>query len=403
MHLTILILAILPFLLNPSLQPQQGSTEIAPADPQVIFGESIEFSAGIQSDLPISSASLFVQPPGQDTRVIPIQGAVKDQIDEIYNLAENPLRPFGQITYWYQLAFAGGQSFTSPSWTFFYEDNRFDWQRLSQGGIQVAWIDGDVQFGQEVVNTANDSLAAIKAALPVDPPTPLRIYVYSSAQDLQSAFQLTNTPWAGGYSSPDLGVILVAIQPGPDQQADMERLLPHELTHILQYQYTGESYTQMPTWLIEGMATYEELYPNQDYQRALDNANSNNSLLPISSLCGPFPKDLSGAVLAYAQSASFVRYLYTNYGSSGLLSLMDRYKDGLGCEEGFKAVFGQTIAQAETRWQQEELGRNVGLVAVQNIAPYLVIALLIFLSIGISLIPFLRRKQIRKEKSHAYR
>ena len=238
---------------------------------------------------------MFLQPAGQDTRTVALQNTGENQIDIIYNLSQNPLRPFAETQYWFKLDYADGQSYTSPHFQFIYEDNRFTWQRLEQDGVQVAWIDGDLDFGQQLINTTLSSLGLTQTFLPVTPPSPLKIYVYPSSQDLQSAFQITNSPWAGAHASPDLGVMLLSIQPGPDQLTEMQRLIPHELTHILQYQYTGPSYTQMPTWLLEGMASAAELYPNDEYQSALEDAKTNGSLLSMVSLCAPFPKDLSSS------------------------------------------------------------------------------------------------------------
>jgi hypothetical protein len=402
LRLPFLILTLLSLITGLRNQPEQSGVAVVPAEPQVIFGESIEFSAVIEGAQAVQAATLFIQPAGQATRTVPIQGIQDGQIDVIFNLSESPLRPFADIAYWYQLDLPDGQRFISPQWTFFYEDNRFDWQRLDQDDFQVAWVDGDIHFGQEIINTARNALTSANSLIPVNAPSPLRIYVYASSQDLQSAMQVTNTPWAAGHASPDLGVILITVQPGPDEQADMERLLPHEMTHILQYQYVGEAYSKVPTWLLEGMATDAELYPNQEYQQSLDKAESSNSLLSMANLCGPFPRDLSGAILAYAQSASFVHYLYQNYGGSGLLSLLDEYKDGLGCEEGFRAAFNQSLSQAEFQWQQNSLGQDVNRLALQNLAPYLLIALLILIPVVISLLTAARRKPPQEGNDNAY-
>ena len=103
----------------------------------------------------------------------------------------------------------------------------------------------------------------------------------------------------------------------------MERQIPHEIMHILEYQITGTSYNQIPVWLLEGLASSAELYPNPDYQQVLEKAVDEDSLLPMSVLCQDFPRDLSGALLAYAQSNSFVRFLNQNFGTRDTLSLVE--------------------------------------------------------------------------------
>jgi hypothetical protein len=50
--------------------------------------------------------------------------------------------------------------------------------------------------------------------------------------------------------------------------------------------------------------------------------------------CGLFPQDALGALLAYAESAPFSRYLHETYGTSVLLNLILANRDGIDCEQG---------------------------------------------------------------------
>ena len=362
-------------------------------DPQITFSQTITFTAELTNDPAVSEAVLFIQPGRQDTRLVNIRASENGSLRVIYDLTDAGLRPFSQVDYWYRVTLLSGETLTSPKYTFLYEDTRFPWQRLSSDGLDVAWIQGDLAFGQEIINVAAAGIRAAAMVLPYDPPQPLRVYVYPTSQDLQSALAMTNTPWAAGHAAPDLGVILVSISPGPEQRAEMERQLPHEMMHILQYQAVGESYTNLPTWLVEGLASAVELYPNQEYQRALERAVRTDSLLPMVNLCAAFPRDLSGAILAYAQSTSFVRFLHQNFGSSSLQALLNAYKDGLGCEEGVRSVYGLSIAQLESRWQEETLGRNLILAAWYNLRPYILVLLVILIPVALTLFPALKKTQ----------
>jgi ABC-type uncharacterized transport system permease subunit len=125
------------------------------------------------------------------------------------------------------------------------------------------------------------------------------------------------------------------------------------------------------------MASLAELYPNPEYERVLQKAIDNKSLLPMEALCPAFPREASGAFLSYAQSASFVRFIHQNYGTSGLKNLMLHYQDGLGCSEGAQAALGSSLQQLENRWHMEALKINVQVLALQNLAPYILILLLV--------------------------
>jgi hypothetical protein len=351
-----------------------------------VFGQDITFTGTLQSSTPIQDGILTIKPTNSDSQIVKFDVAENGAVKILYDLAERPLQAFTQIEYWYQVTSRNGEKATSPVYSFFYEDNGFTWQRLDTDSVKIAWIPGDLDFGNALQNTTSDSIQAARSILPADFPVPIRIYVYPTAQEMQAAAQLTDIPWAAGHTNPDLGVILISIPPGPDSRAEMERQIPHELMHILEYQVAGTAYNQLPVWLQEGLASNAELYPNPEYQRVLQKAVEEDALLPLSVLCTAFPRDLSGALLAYAQSGSFVRFLMQNYGSSTLVNLMQRYSDGMSCEAGIQSALGVNLTQVEARWQEEMLGRNPGLAAWKQIWPYLLLAAILFIPMSLSII-----------------
>ncbi len=393
----VLILLLSLFSIAATTRPQIGLGDFD-TPPQIIFGETITFLVYLNQPENIQEAFLFIQPDNQEADILAFNPESKTETSIVYDLATNPLRPFVWVTYWYQIEMDDGQSFTSPKKNFRYEDNRFEWRRLTTSGFEIAWTSGDVSIGQQALEVAGQSQKAVRSLLDVELPTPVSIFIYPSALDLQSALNLAQSSWIAGHASSDIGVVLVSIPAGPDQRAEMERQIPHELMHIAQYQVAGDGYNRLPTWLSEGMASNAELYPNPEYQRVLQNAIDRDALLPMVNLCAGFPRELSGALLAYAQSSSFVRFLVQNYGASSLRNLIAAYQDGLGCEEGMRKVFDQSIAQLETRWQQEALGRNLIAAAWQNLQPYFLILILILLPVGITLLP--RRKESETHAPH---
>ncbi len=386
----LMITSLLAAVSRPAFQPAVQFTNISS---RYEFGKQVEFMGMVQASAPLQRVNLFIRPAGENTRVVSVDPPADGNLQSSYDLTQHPLRPFSQVDYWYRVTLADGNTFTSAESTFLYEDNRFEWHKLEEKGFEAAWLEGELEFGQSILNVIQTSWTNVQIYLPAETPMPLRVYVYPRAADLQAALQLTSTPWIAGHASPDLGVVLVSIPSGPDQRAEMERQIPHELMHIVEYQLAGPAYSRLPTWLIEGLATIAELYPNQDYERVMQSAIREDRLLPMVGLCGEFPRDLSGAILAYAQSASFLRFLHKNFGSSGLANLIAQYRDGYGCEEGIRAAFDETLVQLEARWKQEYLGLNMSAALWKNLQPYLLLLLIIILAVTASLIPFRRRKE----------
>jgi hypothetical protein len=355
------------------------------------YGQQATFQVKIQSQEEIEELGLFIQAEGDSTHLVPLgPDHLPDQLGKFiyqHDLSTYPLRPFSRVNFWYRGKLNTGQEFTSDIYAFDYIDNRFSWEKMQSEQFSVYWYDDDLSLGQVLLNTAvKGKLSAQSLISTQSTITPIRIYLYASPTELQNALYLANTSWVAGHASPDLGIIMISAPPGPDQILELERQIPHEITHILQYQVTGPAYTQVPPWLIEGMASISELYPNPDYEQALNNAVDQNQLLPMNSYCQDFPGDSSGIFLAYAQSASFVRFLHSNYGASGMASLLEAYSNGLGCEEGVAAALDQSLSTLEAQWKQQTLGIYNGNLALNLLFPYGLLAVLILIPILVTTI-----------------
>ena len=270
-----------------------------------------------------------------------------------------------------------------------YSDDRFTWSQRSGEFVRVHWYEGDEAFGDALLDTARRSLNEVNTLIPAPMTVPVDVYVYASAADLQSALFLGGEAWQGGHANPKLGVVMVAIPPGPEQSIDMETLIPHELAHVVLYRSVGDGYSALPVWLSEGIASLAELYPNPDYDQALNTASQNGSLLPIVELCDTFPPDASRAYLAYAESQSFVRFLRDSYGTPALFSLTSAYANGLNCEQGAVRALNTSLVSLDARWRESELGANVVGVFFRAMLPYLGLFGLLLL---IPIIGFLQRR-----------
>jgi hypothetical protein len=282
------------------------------------------------------------------------------------------------------------QTFTSPDAHFEYADNRFEWQSRQEGPFQVHWVEGDTAFAQSVLDVAQEGMTRLQNLLVMPAPALIEIYIYSDAQVMKEALRPSSEAWVAGHADPDLGVVLVALPPGPDQRLLIERRIPHELAHVALYQAARLGYQNLPVWLNEGIASLAELYPNPDYRIVLEDALERNSLLSMDSLCQTFPRDVSNALLAYAQAASFTGYLRDTYGISGLQKLVETYANGLDCERGAKVALGMDLTQLERQWQRDALAQNVSLTVFIKLLPWLVLVVAV---LAVPLALLFRRRQ----------
>ncbi len=353
------------------------------------FAQRIRFEVQVEASLNLQDPRVWFQVEGQPfTEQVAMQNVGEGQWVAEYTRLEM-IPAFSHLVFWIE-AEQGGRSLLSPRYRFRYLDNRFPWQTRQEGVIRVFWYEGDTRFAQMLLDTALRGVQGIESQLGLSLDAPLEIYVYPSGAELQSALPYGGFGWESGHASPKLGVALVAITPGPNQSLVAERLIPHEMLHILLYRRLGKGYDSLPLWLREGLAKMVELSPDADAERVVRQAIANGTSIPMRDLCQTFPLEAGAAYLSYAQSLSFVRYLLETYGKSALQELLRTYADGIACEQGVVKVYGKSLSALEYEWRVTLGGGILWQGVFRNLASYL---LLLIILLGYPLIPLLRRKK----------
>ncbi|MBE0682377.1 MAG: hypothetical protein IH589_10720 [Anaerolineales bacterium] len=374
----LLIAAVLPF----NVKQAKGQGGIVVEQPQVAvnFGQSITFQAKVTSPIPIQQISLLFREINEETtRVETLTVGADGFVSFTYDASLNLIPPFSWIVFWFQATLNDNQTYTSDPIRFQYKDDRFPWRDTSRANVNIHWYAGDDAFGAAALDAAGSGMLAINELVPISLNDPIDIYIYSNTTDLQNTLMLGGVDWAGGHANPEIGVVLVAIAPGASQGIEMQTKIPHELAHVMLYRSLGDTYANQPIWLLEGIASMVELYPNPDYARALEIASGDDSLIAFENLCASFPADAGNAFLAYAQSQSFVSYIRDSFGSSGLTRLTNSYSEGFGCELGATNALGTPLSQLDARWRENVLGQNTAGVALRNLLPFLLLLALVLM------------------------
>jgi len=393
-------------LLAVTLSPAYAQADVV-AEHTYTYSQTATFTLTFPPGTAPDTATLYVK-VGTYTKAYPIP-VVEDMAQLERNLSEEPFPPFTMITYWWEYKDAQGETLSTEKQQFLYEDNRFAWETLSEGAITLHWVAGDKVLMNNALDIAHSALVEIQERLtePDVDSVPIvdsvTLYIYPSLPDLQSALQLTGYEWVGGQAYPEIGVVLLAISPSSEAILKMKRDIPHELTHKVLYDLTGpQGYAALPIWLVEGLASVFERSPDPAYALALQRAAQDGTLIPMTTLCHPFPAETNRALLAYAQSQSFVRYLQQTYGWSQMREIIDAYADGMDCSAGVKQKLGADLTTLEREWRVwlEQQNPDSAVSAtwtyvttiVRDLAPWLVLMGLLcvpacFLWVGTALKP----------------
>jgi hypothetical protein len=392
MKITLRHLLILTLLL---ISPQfssthaQSSIEIIDQEVKYEFGELLNFyiEYGVVSNL--ENLTLFIQAGGVPTFIgaVPVTGDGQGRF--VYDLSARPLPAFSNISYYYQFAFSSGEVVVSPTFQFNYLDNRFNWQELIEEPFSIFWYEGEIIIAQEVLDAAVEGQERILELLQQPPDNqPISIFIYSSEEDLSSSLSSVGQSLVEGLADPVRGAVVVALPTAVDQPLQIQRLIPHELTHIYLYRFMNAEYEYLPAWYSEGLASQMEAYTLPEYDLILERAYSTKDLIPMLHLCQAFPTDPDLALQAYAQSNSIVGYLRQQYGIPVLQALIYAYDQGLSCDRGVQEALGMTLEDLDQEWQNSTFGGGRRTLLI-----YILLGVLLALIVSLGLFVFSRIKQ----------
>lgn len=321
---------------------------------KINFPNSITFNVHAQSDTNITQLRLHYIVDMQNYASVVSEGwaqfspAKTVDTQWFWDMRMSSLPPDAHVQYWWTALDTAGDTATTPKSTLAFDDTRYNWQSINQGPVTLLWYDGDRSFANDLMNAAQQGLQRIENNVGAIPKGSVKIYIYASAQDLQSA-QLFAQPWEGGVTFAGFNVIAIGVS--PSQLSFGERAVPHELTHWIVHQITFNDYgADLPTWLDEGLATYGEGTLNPDYQTALDQAIKNHQLLSVRSLSSPFSSIASVALTSYGESNSIVTFMINKYGKEKMRQLLDVFHQGATYDGALEQVYGFNQDGLNTLW-----------------------------------------------------
>jgi len=322
-----------------TVQAQTG-VDILSESAEYSFGEELVFRIELESEVPISQITLVLQAPG-----------ISSFVGEV-SLKHLPILPIPTTWLWNLGKVSIHQPTHLPIW------------------IIVLELLQQPEENQPIV-----------------------IFIYSSEEELQSTLASVGQTWVGCHADPELGSVVVALPPGVDQSLDIQRLIPHEITHILLYRFMGAEYQYLPAWFNEGIASQMEFFSRPDYDLILEKADKDKGLIPFAHICVAFPADTDLALLSYAQSDSLLDYIQRNFGIAGVQAMISSYDQGVSCERGVEVALGMTLEELEKDWKQDVFSRERNLMYI-----YILIGVLLIVLIFLSVFIFSKYKESRIEQ-----
>jgi len=244
-----------------------------------------------------------------------------------------------------------GRTLETEKETFLYLDNRFQWEKVTRGTVEVYYYGPTQERAQLILAAATATVARMGALLGITPTQSIRIIAYNNATHMAAALpfvsRTTQTELlTQGQAHYVYGVLLVL---AGDPQID--GVASHEVTHMVFREATKGAAMDLPAWLNEGMAEYGNINPNSSYDTYLSVAVSSKKLLRLKQLQTPpgIPQD---TLLMYGQGRAVVRYLVDTYGETKIRQLFTAFRQGVRIDEALQKVYGFDQDGLDNAWRK---------------------------------------------------
>lgn len=362
-------MTLLSLLLVPSMGAFAQSGDLASVEQDVsyTYGESLTFSLSAAAPTEIDAARLTVLVDGfGDAYVEDLEIEPTADIHLTHEVAIDALNlpPAATILFNWELTDAGGQAYRTTVVQAMYADNAipWDWTETSGDGVTIYTAPGQADVAEIAHQLAVSAVASARRQIGVAAPQNVSIFVYPELTQMAQALRLHGAfvqDWVAAYAIPAHQIALIAAPAGSDQLYNLERDIPHEVTHLVVGYAAGEHADAVPGWLNEGLALMSAPTPNTTLQDRLAQGVSDRGLLSLETLCAPSYASLppDQATLAYAQSESLVRYIANRYGPSALRGLIQATAAGFSCQDAIQRVFSISLAELERQWHNDLLSQ----------------------------------------------
>lgn len=222
-------------------------------------------------------------------------------------------------------------------------------------GIRLEFASRDRRLADLLGPAMVEDRTKVMERLRMFPQQPLRVVLAPTREAF--ARLAGGEPGAGTLGLYLLGQGVIVIRAPRTEAAgrwDPRGVLRHELAHAVLDQSVGAG---VPIWLHEGLAIL--VSEGLDYldETRLTLAAVTGGLIPLEVLMHRFPREHSQRDLAYAQAASFVRFLIRREGMGGILRMLHSLKNGQSSESAFRSGYGHSLGDLERQWGQELTGQ----------------------------------------------
>lgn len=329
------------------------------------FPDGLRFYIDAESVNPIDEVRVYVRKLGQSSRTTyrtvefepgnTISGEALFQ-----SKTSNEFIPTGtRLEYHFDIRTADGSNFETEPETIVYLNTDLNWDSKSSGLIDVYYYEYDQLSeirAEAVLQIAAETYDYMGPILGVELTEPMSIVVYSDYDHMREALRPSSRVAARhlrtlGQAYTNERTLLVDGSRDSLIGDNTLTTAAHEFTHLLVADAAGSAYSQVHTWLNEGLAVYSERQPGNEYERWMGNAIDNDRVPPLAGL-RTFAGTPQETLRAYGQGHAVVSFMLATYDPALMKELFANLRTTFNFEKALGAAYGVTVPQLDNEWRE---------------------------------------------------
>jgi hypothetical protein len=228
-----------------------------------------------------------------------------------------------------------------------------NWSIIESDHFLVRYIQ-DIKSAQEIQNIAEEFFPEVSNNLGYSTGRKIDIWFCETRKEFNRTNNAPIQDWAAGVAYP-LQARVVLLNPilSEYKRLDLERLVKHEVTHVVFGLCIGENLNNVPRWFNEGVAMYESDDWGYGNYWAILTGTIGNSIIPLFNISEDFPVREYQARLAYAESYSIISFISKRYGDEAIKGCIRELAKGRTFDEALASATGASLDWIESRWLKD--------------------------------------------------
>lgn len=159
----------------------------------------------------------------------------------------------------------------------------------------------------------------------------------------------TSHEWAAGFA---YGALREVYMHAGEPDDMLNRVLPHELTHVIHREYAGDEDVYLPLWLLEGLACANQFAGKGHLLELARGAVGSPHFIQLGRLTAlqNYPRQSGEIDLFYAESLTLVEFIIERFGHDGLVRLHKKLRSTDEFDKLVKRAFRMKVDEFEREW-----------------------------------------------------